>query len=233
MNSNIKSLLFKIKQLLKRLLGDKSYKIKGHDLIKKHEKEIGKILDIDSTIVEIGSERKAGSTKYLAKLAHKYKVLFFTVDIDTDTSNSARKIVKNISTKFDAINKPGEMYLKETKEKLGLVYLDAFDIPGEWINQNLIHLYEKRGQNLTLENCWKMHLDCAEAIVGKMKKGGYVCFDDVNPVNKNGDLIFEKVDEKHPTWSGKGETAIPFLLNNGFVIIDNRRAGALLKKIVD
>lgn len=231
MKSKLKNKLYIIKKKFKRFFLNEEFKIKGHELIQKHEKEIAQMLTKDSVIIEIGSERKAGSTKYLSKLANKNNTYFYTVDIDAETSKAADLIVKKINPDFAAINKPGEEFLQEFDRTLSLVYLDAFDIPGDWLNKEIYDAYKQRGQNLTLENCWKMHYDCAVSITEKMKIGGFVCFDDVNPVDDKGNLLFKKVENNYPKWSGKGETAIPYLLQNGFELIDNKRASALLKKI--
>lgn len=231
MNSELRNKLFKIKRQFKKVFANTDFKIKGHELIQKHEKDIVKILSSSNAVVEVGSERKAGSTLYLARLAKKHKSQFYTVDIDPDTSKAADKIVNKLNPDFAAINKPGELFLQETKEELSLVYLDAFDIPGDWLNDAVYKAYQDRGQQLTIENCWKMHYDCAVSIVKKMKKGGYICFDDVNPIDSERNLILKRVEKKYPKWSGKGETAIPYLLENGFELVDNKRSGALFKKM--
>ena len=220
-----------IKNSILRAIGDKRAKYKGHELIIQHENEIFGTIQKDSYVVEIGSEREAGSTRIIAELANKHDVTFITVDFNQDTTAAAENIVKSVNKKFEAVNDFGEKFLERFSEELSLVYLDAFDLAGDWHPAKLADSYRKKGVELTNENCYKMHLDCAVALCRKMKKGTYVCFDDVNPVDEEGHLILRKVESHYPYWSGKGKTAIPYMLKNGFKLIDNKRACALLVRI--
>ena len=67
------------------------------------------------------------------------------------------------------------------------------------------------------ENCWKMHLECAKILAKKMKSGSYIFFDDVYV--------------GAPYWNGKGKTAIPFLLDNGFELVEFKPTAAVFKKV--
>jgi hypothetical protein len=219
---------------LKRVLGLTQKRIHGHELVQKHEKSIVdklRSLQGEKVIIEVGSQREAGSTLYFGLLSKENNFEFHTVDLNNETTEAAMRIVNGISKDFKAINDFGEKYLDNYSGPIALVYLDAFDIDGDWHSNNLRDWYKSAGTTLNNENCWKMHLDCAIAIKDKIVPGGYVVFDDVNPVDEKGDLILKPVAEDYNLWSGKGKTAIPYLLDNGFVLIDNQRSGALLQKI--
>jgi hypothetical protein len=209
----------------------KDLKSKGHELIIKHESLIFNDIKTGEYIIEIGSDRDAGSTYQIAKLADRYGLNFTTVDIDKKATSRAGKIIGKINRDFKAVNDYGEKVLSEFTSPIRFVYLDAFDIPGDWHSREVIESYRDRNLQMTLENCHKMHYDCAVSISSKMPVGGFVCFDDVNPVDDQGKLIFDRVPPDYKKWSGKGATAIPFLIENGFEVIDNRRACALLKRI--
>lgn len=223
--------------LLKRISGiinrsEKELKHKGHELIINHRSLIFDDAIDNGSVVEIGSDRNAGSTQKIAKLVNNFELNFVTVDIDIKATARAEKILKRINKDYKAVNDYGENFLSTFNSPLWLVYLDAFDIPGIWHTSEVIESYSDRKIKLTLENCHKMHYDCAVSIIGKMPVGGFVCFDDVNPVDDSGNLIFDRVPANYKKWSGKGATAIPLLIENGFELIDNKRACALLKRIL-
>jgi hypothetical protein len=208
----------------------KDLKSKGHELIIQHKSEIFNNSKAGEYVIEIGSDRDGGSTCHIAKLAKKYGLNFTTVDIDINATARAGKVIRKINKDFKAVNDFGEKFLSEFIGPIRLVYLDAFDIPGNWHSRKVIESYHDRNLQMTLENCHKMHYDCAASLSEKMIVGGFVCFDDVNPVDDQGKLIFDRVSPDYKKWSGKGATAIPFLIENGFEVIDNRRACALLKR---
>jgi len=221
--------------LLRKITGifsktKKRTKHKGHELIIKHRKLIFDNLPAGGYILEIGSDRNAGSTYHIAKLAQSHGLNFITVDIDDQATARAENIIEKINKEFKAVNDFGESFLNKFPFPINMIYLDAFDIPGEWHTIEVIESYRDRNIILTLENCQKMHYECAVSIVDKMPVGGFVCFDDVNPIDNLNNLIFEKVPSDYKKWSGKGGTAIPYLLENGFEIIDNIRACALLRR---
>jgi hypothetical protein len=222
--------MISIKRRIQRLTNARKAKHKGHELIQKHETLISSMLNAQSIIIEIGSDREAGSTKVLAQLAKNNDAHFITVDVDEQATERAQSIIDKIDPSFQAINDYGEKYLAGFNKPVQLIYLDAFDLPGDWHSPEVIDSYHHRKTELTLENCHKMHLDCVREIHTNMPAGSFVCFDDVNPVGPSGNMLFEKVSSSHMLWSGKGKTAIPFLVENGFHIIDNIRASVLLRK---
>jgi hypothetical protein len=164
----------------------------------------------DGIFLEVGSDRETGSTKILAKKAKELNTKFITVDPDEGAFNRAKSIVKSIDESFEAVQDLGEEWIaKYEGEKFSLVYLDAFDnVLDFWPHkQTTIDTYTKRGTEITNENAWNMHLKAAEALLGKIVPNGLICFDDT--VQRGSD------------WNGKGKLAVPFLLENGYDIVEN------------
>ncbi len=196
--------------------------IHGHTLLLINKNKIKKIAKEVETpvIVEIGSQRDAGSTLELAKMCNEFGIKFITVDPDENVYLSAKKIIKEINPEFEAVCKEGELFLQEwNKKNIIAVYLDAFDIVTYWPHKNkTIESYRKRKTELTNENAYKMHLEAAKNVYEKIVDNGFICFDDT------------WLDE-YNQWEGKGKTAVPFLLNNGFVISDYKPCAVLMKKI--
>lgn len=222
-----------IKRIVRKLLGTHEVKIHGHELVIQRQDEILAQINKhkgEKVIIEIGSQREAGSTLYFSKLALQNSLQFITVDLNKETTKAAEGIVKSVSSSFEAVNDFGEKYLSTVDREIALLYLDAFDIDGDWHDGSLRNWYKEKGADLNDENCWKMHLECAEAVVDKIIPGGYIAFDDVNPVDESGQLVLKPVSENYALWSGKGKTAIPYLLENGFKIVGNKRSAALLQK---
>ena len=173
-----------LKSIVSKLIrGEKVSRIHGHELVIREE---NKILDNlafvegDKVIIEIGSQREAGSTLYFSNLAFNNSMSFVTVDLNPETTAAAKKIVKSKSSLFEAVNDYGEKYLDKFKGRIALLYLDAFDIDGDWHSNDLRAWYKNKGSELNDENCWRMHLDCAVAVVNKIVPGGYIVFDDAH-----------------------------------------------------
>jgi len=178
--------------------------VENQDLVRSAFKSTG------GCMVEVGSDRGLGSTINLAKMCKSMDQKFFTVDADPPTSDAAREIVKNVSEDFDAFCDFGENFMRNTTLNIGVAYLDAFDlqhVADTWRTPacpSPHDTYKKRNQKITNENSWKMHLECAKALSSKMKKGAVIFFDDTEATLE--------------VWNGKGKTAVPFLLENGFKI---------------
>ena len=192
---------------------------KGHNILLDYQEQfvhdLSTLKIVDPLFVEIGSQRGAGSTFALAKLAKELGMKFVTVDIDKQISDDAELVVKGIDKSFEAVNMDGVKYLRGC-ENAFIVYLDAFDFWHPNHPKERIQSYLSRGTKLTDGNCWKMHCNCAKALVKNMPLGGYVCFDDVltGP----------------PNWKGKGKTAIPLLLKNGFCLLAHEKCKAAIFK---
>lgn len=165
----------------------------------------------NGTIVEIGSERGHGSTEILARFAKEHKLHFVTVDILEEVWKNVQKILEPIDETFIAVCSKGEDYLKQfTPNNIVILYLDAFDITvkGNY-HQPRVDEYAKEGLILSNENAWKMHLEACKHGYDKVRTGGFIVFDDT---------WLDKKDPTKSTYHGKGKTAIPFLLDNGYKI---------------
>ena len=184
----------------------------GHQLIIKNQAKFdfpkgGCFLEIGTTRLDrdrVTQER--GSTIHLARMAKKLRLRFTTVDVEEQQISNVIDELKKIDKNFDAIVEYGQTYIRNSEYPIWLIYLDAFDFFHDHHPKERHESYARRGTEITNENCWKMHLECAEELFNKMPIGGFVCFDDVL--------------SGHPKWEGKGKYAIPKLLKNGFVVED-------------
>lgn len=199
-------------------------KVHGDELILIYENYIKKSLlkYQDITFIEIGSERGTGSTFRLSKLCNKNKWKFITIDADEGISKNAENIVKRINNNFEAINDLGEVFLKNYQlNNIGICYLDAFDIVTDWPHkESSVETYRKRNVEITNKAAYQMHLEAAQNCYSKILPGGFICFDDVWL-------------DKENFWQGKGKTAIPFLLSNGFETIAYKNNSLLLQNMND
>jgi hypothetical protein len=171
-------------------------------------------------IIEVGSERGAGSTFKLSNLSNSWGCKFITIDAAEIRTNDALKIVKKVNPSFEAIHALGEKYIESyDQNNIGLCYLDAFDLVVEdyTLDGDFIKTYTERSVDLTNEAAYKMHYDACVALKNKIIKGGFICFDDV------------WLDENN-IWQGKGKTAIPYILSNGFTLIAYKKTSALFQK---
>lgn len=170
------------------------------------------------SIIEIGSERGTGSTYKLANLCNRYGWHFITVDADEKTAASAKNIVHKINASFEAHHEPGEIFLKNYPEpNIGICYLDAFDIVTNWTHKKeTVEAYKKRNIEITNQAAYKMHYDAVINVYQKIVPGGFISFDDVWL-------------DKTNAWQGKGKTAIPFLLEHGFIVLKHRNNSLLLQ----
>lgn len=173
----------------------------GHDLLVAHQDQLCAVHAED--IVEIGSERRGGSTHALMLLAKACGFGFVTCDINEER---AQRAIREFPT-ARWVCRDGSLFLASLKDNtLAAVYLDAFDIVSGSTVRRFGAEYASFGLAFTQENCELMHLCCAEALIDKVVTGGLVCIDDTG--------------EKDEKWCGKGATAVPYLLDHGFVMID-------------
>jgi len=197
----------------------------GHDLLlsylhqqsaEKKAQTKGKLL------VEIGTTREdvpgQGSTMQLAKLCHSIGMDFVTVDMDPNNGKIAQSSFQQLGYSFKAINQKGEEYLADYRGSLDYVFLDAYDFDHGKHSELRQSRYKKYlGSEIDEQQCHKMHLDCAISIVQKLNDDGVVCIDDTWQDNDN-------------RWTAKGTTAVPYLLENGFEIIEARNRAVMLKR---
>ena len=182
----------------------------------------------DLCFIEVGSERGVGSTYYLAKYCAEKNLSFYTIDPSNESNKSAKKILNKFkSIKLQAVKARGEDFLNGfDKQKIVLAYLDGFDVvfPGTIHSQERIDAYASWGIDLMKDGnrlSADVHLETTKYIYRNVVKGGIIAFDDT----------YFDGDE----WFGKGKTGIPFLLENGYELVNNkeraRNHSVLLKKL--
>lgn len=179
--------------------------------------------DEQKVLIEIGTTRELirnqRSTQKFAILSAVFNLRFITVDMDENNTNAVRPMLNFVWPQSTAIAQKGEDFLAEYQGKIDFAYLDAFDFYHEHHSNQRKSSYERvLGVEITNENCWEMHLKCAESLAEKMVVGGVVVFDDTW-VDDQGDL------------QGKGKTAIPYLLKRGFVQVAQNEMTVGLKRI--
>jgi hypothetical protein len=180
----------------------------GHYLILENKDRMRETIK-GGLFVEIGSCREAGSTKVLAEMAKKLGMHFITVDPDEGAYKRSKDILSKIDETYEAIQALGEKWLDEFEGELHLIYMDAFDnVLEHWKHKDsTIKTYSDRGIEITNENSWTMHLEASKAALIKVVINGFICFDDT-ALKRDG-------------WYGKGKLAVPYLLDNGYEIVDN------------
>jgi hypothetical protein len=154
--------------------------------------------------VEVGTERKHGSTSWLAEYLKDKCDSFFTIDIDPAQAHKFedRNDVKPLTGKAeDVLASP---YI----EDISFSYMDGYDIELEdnlhrWNVQYKSQGYE---DGHTMKGCAMSHLKQAVIISEKSVDGCVVIFDDT---------IF-----KWHTIFGKGSLAVPYFISQGFGVVD-------------
>jgi len=158
-------------------------------------------------LVEVGSERGEGSTEWLDRYARAHGLRFYTADIDPETYAKARDITPG------ARLCPGRVLLKRVKS-VSIAYLDGFDwMPSKEASQTWAlkqrARYRRLGVEQTNEASEREHLCEAELVAAKATKRCAVICDDTFWEGR---------------WQGKGAQAVPYLLNEGFEVVDDQHA---------
>jgi hypothetical protein len=193
----------------------------GHSLLLYLLKKKKKFMRPKLNFLEFGSSREGifgqGSTKLIANFCEKYKINFISVDADIRNVQKIKKDLKNYKY-FKIIKNTGENFSKAFKEKVDIIYLDAFDI--ETINppKSRIEFYKKEfNKNITNSESAKMHYIVINNLIKHMSANCLIVFDDTFAKNKN--------------YLGKGRTAIPLLLKNNFEIIKRNSNSIALERV--
>ena len=173
------------------------------------------------SMVEIGTTRESvpgqGSTRRLGEFCKEHGIEFVTVDMDPHNSRVAQKMFDGLAMGFEAVTMKGEDYLRQRKEPLDFVFLDAYDFDhGQHSELRQSRYLKFLGSRIDEQACHQMHLDCAQSVLRLLSPVGVVCIDDT--WLENG------------AWTAKGTLAMPYLLQNGFELIDARNRAALLKR---
>lgn len=171
------------------------------------------------TVIEIGTTREQipgqGSTRQIAAFCLQHGLKFVTVDMDPHNSHMARETFASMGAPFEAVTMKGEDYLRQWQGPIDVVFLDAYDFDHGHHSALRQSRYEKfLGSAIDDAQCHQMHLDCAESLVAKLAPDGIVCFDDTWLEDGR--------------WIAKGVLAMPYLLANGFRLLEARNHAALL-----
>lgn len=171
------------------------------------------------TVIEIGSTREdvpgQGSTAKLAEFCKRRGMRFVTVDMDPHNSRMAQQLFAQLGVDFEAVTMKGEDYLRDLPGEVDFVFLDAYDFDHGMHSELRQSRYEKfLGSRIDEQACHQMHLDCAQTLATKLWAHGVVCLDDT-----------WLEDER---WTAKGTLAMPFLLGQGFDMLEARNRAALL-----
>ena len=177
-----------------------------------------------SVIVEIGSSRtnyfEDSSTFFFEKISNQYDTDFFTIDFSEEVINSIP--LKFTQKKFHMNGEDFiENFLTYSSKKIGLLYLDNFDIIyNEKHKKSLLNrvgdLYKNKNIELNNENSAKAHLHQLKLSMNHLHKNAHVIIDDTS-LRKN-------------TWFGKGALCVPYLLENGFKISFKNEDGIAFSK---
>lgn len=174
------------------------------------------------TLIEIGSTREVissqNSSEHFIKFCKENNMFFISIDMDPDCSQNVIFFMKKHNfLNGKAITMKGEDFLKSYDKSIDFIYLDAFDFYHPGHSNYRQYRYEKYlGCQIMNDDkkCHKMHLDCCENMLDKLTDNSLIFFDDVIDKNKK----------------GKAVTAIPFLLQNGFEIINHQYDTMALQK---
>jgi hypothetical protein len=171
------------------------------------------------TVIEIGTTREQipgqGSTRQIAAFCLQHGLKFVTVDMDPHNSRMARDMFASMQAPFEAVTLKGEDFLREWKGPIDIVFLDAYDFDHGKHSALRQSRYEKYlGSPIDDAQCHQMHLDCAHSLVAKLAPDGIVCFDDTWLEDGR--------------WVAKGVLAMPWLMAQGFRLLEARNHAALL-----
>ena len=176
------------------------------------------------TIIEIGSVREhmegQNSTGFFMDLCVKKDMNLISVDMDPQCSANVKKeALKHDNPRYKAITMRGEDYLEQIPV-FDYLYLDGFDYDHKHHSQERKQRYQEvLDCEITNENCWRSHLEMVKAVADKGKPHSLICIDDV--LEKN---------HCYSQYKGKGETAIPWLKNNGWEEIERKYQAIIFKQ---
>lgn len=185
---------------------------KAYGLVERHVPSFGP----GECAIEIGSERGEGSTAYLAAYCQSLGAPFLSVDFSKGAYERAR-VISGVT----AFCEKAERFLTETLPALGLkvrfAYLDNFDWiwkaceGAAWI-QDQIEGYAAMGLTMNNANSQEAHLRQSELLLPYFAVGAVILFDDT----------WQRPDRE---FDGKGGTAVPFLLRQGFQLAEEPPTG--------
>jgi hypothetical protein len=172
-------------------------------------------------LIEIGTTREnipgQGSTLKIASFCQKHGMHFITVDMDPHNTHAAVEAFRAMDVPFSAITAKGEDYLRTYTGTFDFIFLDAYDFDhGQHSEIRQSRYIKYLGNPIDDAACHQMHLECAQSINSKLAENGIVCMDDT------------WLEADH--WTAKGTLAMPYMLANGFKVIEARNRAALLTR---
>jgi hypothetical protein len=183
-------------------------------IFRRAEKYLDQIDQIGE-FVEIGTNRnfQDGSTKIISTWAQHYGKNLQTVDIDPIVVEFVKQF--NIPN-LEMYNRTGEVFLSEfplDTHYISLLYLDNFD--WDWHPENSEDFvleqqvrYQELGFEMNNVNSQRAHLNQMIAALPAMGKQCIVILDDT------------WYNRYWGHYSGKGGAVVPYLLNNGFKVLE-------------
>ncbi|MBB3995891.1 hypothetical protein GGR95_003557 [Sulfitobacter undariae] len=174
-------------------------------------------------LIEIGTTRELvlgqGSTQKLAALCVEHDLDFITVDMDPRNTRNAARMFAREGYDFKAVTSKGEDYLAQYEGQIDYIFLDAYDSDHGSYSEASQDCYAPFiRSSIVQERPHKVHLDCVEVSFPKMVRDGLICICGTWTSPQGG-------------WTSKGATAMPYLLQNGFELIEARNNAALLRPV--
>lgn len=159
-------------------------------------------------IMEFGVSRDYGSSSVLAKFALECQSELVLVDPNEATLEQASKSIED-SIHHKVIHEKGEDVAVGDFANMGVFHLDGFDIVTAHKHKaSTIEAYAKVGIDLLADGnvlAAQSHFQIAQKLVAANPEGPRIVLFDDTWCSYGGE------------WKGKGATAVPYLISNGFV----------------
>lgn len=167
----------------------------------------------ERVILEVGSERGEGSTRYLASLGPP----LYSIDVDADSYEEVSRYTNVVAVLGRAENVLADWNRISNGAPICFAWLDGHDWPypnfaPDWMREQ----YERRGQIFTQEASAESHELIASLIAHWIAPGGIIAIDDTWTTSEG--------------YDGKGRTAVPLLLRNGFHLLQTEPLCVAVRK---
>jgi cephalosporin hydroxylase len=172
-------------------------------------------------IVEIGSDRFEGSSYYFADLANQYGMKFVTVDLDAGAVGRARREIPAewLSNCEFVCAEAVEWTRNTTLKNIKVLYLDNFD--WDWSTNRHSEMIEQQRQWYSSRGIAMSNLDSQTSHITQM----------VNLLPHMSDQCVICVDDTYEyngVFIGKGGAVVPYLLGQGFGLLQTGDYGVIL-----
>ena len=177
--------------------------------------------------VELGVDRGEGSTQFFSQLAKDKGVKFYAVDADMDQITQIQtklKVNDQLPDHVRVVHSTGEEFLKTYNKidgKISLAYLDNFDWDYELNDEgNSNGRYETHKANY--RNKFKTEMTNLNSQAAHLLQAVYLV--SFNLLTDNCVIICDDTwyIPREGIYSGKCSSAIPYLLANGFQVVDKQ-----------